>query len=66
LPILAVVSASSWTSHASVTTTSLLSSTKYLPRAAASPWLIAAGNPQFSRLQITVAGTAAASWTPAR
>ena len=46
----AEVKAMSWSSQPSVTTASLLSRTRYSPRAACKPWLIAAGNPRFSRV----------------
>ena len=66
VPPLMLASAISWSSQASVTTTSLLSSTRYSPRASCRPWLIAAGNPRLVALVTTVTGTAAMSRTPAR
>ena len=52
--------------HPSVTTASLLSKTRYSPRAHFSPWLMAAGNPRLVEFAMTVTGTADASCTPAR
>jgi hypothetical protein len=53
-------------SQRSVTTTLLVSTTRYSPRAALSPWLIAAGSPRHAIPAITVTGTGAASRTLAR
>ena len=65
-PLLALTNPINCSSHPSVTITSLLSSTRYSPRAALSPWLTAAGNPRFVALVMTVTGTLAMSLTPAR
>ncbi len=51
----------SWLNHPSVTTARSLSKTRYSPRAAFSPWLIAAGKPLFEELVMTVTGTRATS-----
>ena len=42
-----------------MTTTSLLSITRYSPRASRNPWLMAAGKPRFVALLTIVTGTAA-------
>jgi hypothetical protein len=62
----ALASAISCPSQPSVTTTSLLSNTRYSPRAAFNPWLIAAAIPRLVTLVITVTGTDTASRTLSR
>jgi hypothetical protein len=66
IPLPASTNPINCSSHPSVTTTSLLSSTKYSPPAASTPWLIAAVSPRALAFAITLTGIGASARTLAR